>query len=149
MRRLPTLHEVRTACALYGGADAPDAPAVPRRAPQTRQQPERDQVLTPVLQWLAVLSRQVPGLTYTRIYTTGRRLADGTWIPNPMKGLEDIQVLVPPHGRLWALECKSADGRQRPGQKERQAAVEAAGGLYSLPRSLADAQAIWQREFGR
>lgn len=147
-RSLPTRAQVAAACALFGGPDAP-AQTVDgrpnRSAPRPRQQPEREDVLTPILNWLRVLARQVPGLCFRRITTTGRRLVDGTYIPNPMKGLEDIQVLVPPDGRLWAIETKAATGRQSPEQRDRQAEVEAAGGVYSLPRSLAEAQAIWEQ----
>lgn len=41
-------------------------------------------------------------------------------------------------GRYVAIEAKSATGRQRPEQAAFQAAVERAGGVYVLARSLSD-----------
>src|SRR5262245_16843148 len=43
-------------------------------------------------------------------------------------GQSDIIAVLPPTGRLLALECKSATGRLRPAQKAFLSAVEAAGG---------------------
>lgn len=114
----------------------------PRTAP--RRQSERTDVLTPLLAWLRVLATQVPGLCARRITTTGRPLPGGGWADNPMRGIEDVQVLVPPHGRLWAIECKAAHGRQSDAQTRRQAEVEAAGGVYTLARSVAEAQQTWE-----
>ena len=43
------------------------------------------------------------------------------------------------HGRFVAIEVKTATGRQRPEQRDWQGAIEAAGGVYILARSVDDA----------
>ena len=43
------------------------------------------------------------------------------------------------HGRFIAIEVKTATGRQRPEQRDWQHAIEMAGGVYILARSVADA----------
>ena len=42
-------------------------------------------------------------------------------------------------GLYFEIEVKTASGRQRPEQKDRQSAIEAAGGCYILARSVDDA----------
>jgi len=56
-----------------------------------------------------------------------------------MEGLPDIVVIVPPNGRFLGLEVKSASGVLREGQKRFKANLEAAGGMFRVVRSLAQA----------
>ncbi len=52
-----------------------------------------------------------------------------------LRGVADILAVLPPQGRLLAIEAKAADGRQSKHQKAFQANVEAAGGIYAVVRS--------------
>lgn len=54
-------------------------------------------------------------------------------------GLPDIVVIVPPTGRLLALECKSAKGKLRPDQVIFKAKAEANGATYKVVRTLIQA----------
>src|SRR5262245_49294364 len=51
-------------------------------------------------------------------------------------GQSDIIAVLPPTGRLLALECKSAAGRLRPAQKEFLDAVAGAGGASLVVRDV-------------
>lgn len=64
----------------------------------------------------------------------------------PPKGCADFVGLIAPQGRFLAIECKSATGEQRKAQEKFQAMIEAFGGLYLLPRSLADVDTALARE---
>jgi hypothetical protein len=48
----------------------------------------------------------------------------------------DLTGCLPPAGRMFAFECKSARGKLRPGQAERLAELRAAGALVLVPRTL-------------
>ena len=48
----------------------------------------------------------------------------------------DPDMVVCYKGRYIAIEAKAGDGVQSKWQKTRQAEIEAAGGLYILPRSV-------------
>ena len=61
--------------------------------------------------------------------------------PGARLGVPDIMVVVPPLGRLVALECKAPKGVQSKPQHGFQRSHEAMGGVYALVRSLADAEA--------
>ncbi len=52
-----------------------------------------------------------------------------------LRGVADVLCVLPPQGRLLALEMKAADGRQSKHQAAFQASVEAAGGIYAVVRS--------------
>ncbi len=52
-----------------------------------------------------------------------------------LRGVADILLVLPPHGRMLAIEAKAADGRQSKEQKAFQASVEASGGIYWIVRS--------------
>jgi hypothetical protein len=54
-------------------------------------------------------------------------------------GAPDVLALVR-GGRLLAVECKSARGRQRPEQRAWQARCEAMGAVYVLARSVSDVE---------
>ena len=45
-------------------------------------------------------------------------------------GSSDILAVLPPRGKLLAIECKSKTGRLTPAQVKFQAHIEAAGGWY-------------------
>jgi hypothetical protein len=51
-------------------------------------------------------------------------------------GGSDLLVIVPPFGRFLGLETKAARGRQSKKQRVFQAAVERAGGVYAVARTL-------------
>lgn len=53
-------------------------------------------------------------------------------------GSADILGCMPPAGRLLAIECKSAKGKQTAAQEDFEDAITAAGGLYILARTLDD-----------
>ncbi|MES2342293.1 MAG: VRR-NUC domain-containing protein [Pseudomonadota bacterium] len=55
-----------------------------------------------------------------------------------LKGVSDILGVLPPGGRLLAVEAKSPTGRLRPAQARFLDAVNARGGLGIVCRSLAD-----------
>ena len=54
-------------------------------------------------------------------------------------GAPDVLAIVP-GGRLLAVECKSARGRQRPEQRAWQLRCEAVGGVYVVARSVEDVE---------
>lgn len=56
-------------------------------------------------------------------------------------GLSDLIVVWPGRG-IRFVELKAAAGRQTPAQREFQEAVEAAGGIYLLARSVEDVMAF-------
>lgn len=60
-------------------------------------------------------------------------------------GCSDILGLLPPRGRLLALECKRPGGRPTPAQRAFLAAVEAAGGLAMVVDDLAALAAALDR----
>jgi hypothetical protein len=57
-------------------------------------------------------------------------------------GSPDIFAIVPPGGRLLGCECKTAAGRQTQSQKDFQAAMERAGAVYVLARSVDDLMGV-------
>jgi hypothetical protein len=59
-----------------------------------------------------------------------------------LPGVADVLAVLPPSGRLLAVECKSLTGRQSPAQLAFQAAVERAGGVYLLMRDLRELLAV-------
>ncbi len=112
-----------------------------------RRRPE-DAVHLAVLAWLrSVLPREaVETLIHVpngeaRHPITGARLKRLGVRP----GVEDLQFVW--RGRLHAIEVKPARGRQSASQRERQAALEAAGARYAVVRSIEDARAAL-REWG-
>lgn len=62
------------------------------------------------------------------------------------EGTPDLLAVLPPHGRLLGIECKSPAGRQRPAQAAFQKSVEAAGAIYRIVRSLDDLIAALTQE---
>lgn len=113
----------------------PDGP----RTARPKQTVERDDVLRPILEFLA--DRQV---WRRRVFLGGIPLPDGSYAPNPLRGMGDILALLPaaPWPRPWSIEAKASTGEQRRTQEAFQAAWEAAGGLYTLARSVEDVRAV-------
>jgi len=64
------------------------------------------------------------------------------------KGISDILGIVPPTGRLIAVECKSGKGKLTPEQREFLADVTAAGGLAIVARSVDDVVKAMERKAG-
>lgn len=62
----------------------------------------------------------------------GAHLSHSTRVP---MGTPDLLVLWPGRGQRW-IECKSATGKQTDAQREFEARVKAAGGIYWLVRSV-------------
>ena len=69
---------------------------------------------------------------------TGAHQIEDRFIRFGLKGSSDILAVVPPIGRLLAVECKTGKGRQRKEQRAFQRAVNRAGGLYVVARSVDD-----------
>ena len=57
-----------------------------------------------------------------------------------VKGMSDIIGLIPPSGRLLAVEVKRPEGKPTPEQTQFLAAVVRAGGIAFLARSVKDVQ---------
>ena len=53
---------------------------------------------------------------------------------------------MPVTGRLWAIECKTAEGRLRPEQEDRLPELEASGALVTLARDLTDVSGEFKRQ---
>lgn len=58
------------------------------------------------------------------------------------KGVSDILGLVPPSGRIIAVECKSGTGRLTPEQREFLADINANGGIGVCVHSIADLESF-------
>lgn len=108
-------------------------PDGPRRPP--KNQPEREDVVIPILDFLA--ARQI---WRRRVFLGGIPLPNGQYATNPLRGMGDILALLPT-GRAWSIECK-AHTTQSPWQLHFQRDWVAAGGLYTLARSVADVRAV-------
>ncbi len=59
-----------------------------------------------------------------------------------VEGMSDILGILPPSGRLLAVEAKTLTGRLRPAQAAFLARVTDCGGLAGVVRSLEDLQAL-------
>ena len=86
---------------------------------------------------------QLAGIRAWRNNTTGvfdaRRNVFRTFTGR--KGVSDILGIVPPTGRLLAVECKSGKGKLTREQREFLADIHAAGGIALCVRSLDDLRA--------
>ena len=79
------------------------------------------------------LYRQYPsGLWYRR--NTGALKTDSGFVRFGLPGMADIGGIL--HSIAWEIEIKSAKGKQSDEQKNWQQAVERAGGIYILTRSV-------------
>lgn len=66
----------------------------------------------------------------------GQRKARGV-----KRGQPDYRFILPPHGQSAEIELKVKGTYQSPEQKDWQAAVVAAGGLYAICRTAAEVEA--------
>jgi len=121
---------------------APKSPAQPR--PVREERPMSEAVLQ--RQVLAHLSQLAPHAFFWRANTGGAKTTFGGERGQPAQsgyirfGIPgQADVLGVAAGRFVAIELKAARGRQTPEQRAFQARVEAAGGLYILARSVAEA----------
>lgn len=73
---------------------------------------------------------------------TGGATIKGRVVRFGVPGCADILGVIGPHGRLLAIEVKSATGRQTEDQLRFQRVIEHFGGVYVLARSLADVDAV-------
>lgn len=64
-----------------------------------------------------------------------------------INGVSDILGVIPPNGQLLAVECKSDRGKLRSSQEAFLSAVQAAGGLVIVVRSL-DTLVVVLKEYG-
>lgn len=88
-----------------------------------------------ILRWL-----ETTGLLHWRqnsgdLFRYGRRITLGP------EGIPDIVVVIPPGGTFLGLEVKSAKGVLKKGQKAFRERLTAAGGMYTVVRSLTEARA--------
>lgn len=95
-------------------------------------------ILTHVL--LALSQAFHPGVFWRQ--NAGKvQTATGHWIELGPDGIADVVGFIPtPHGaRIIFIETKTRKGKQRESQKRFQSAVEAAGAIYVIARSGAEA----------
>jgi hypothetical protein len=87
-----------------------------------------------------------PRLRFWR-QNVGSAIIKGRYVDfGPPKGCADFVGLIAPQGRFLAIECKSATGGQREAQKKFQKMIESLGGLYLMPRTLADVDEALAKE---
>ncbi len=120
-------------------------PALPER--------ERRSGATPEALVLAEVRRALDGcsdLAWWRNSTGLARTAGGGRLAfGAGSGSADILGVVSPHGRLVAIEVKSADGRVAPAQHAWLARMAAMGAAVGVARSAAEALAVVERARGR
>ena len=91
------------------------------------------------------LAHAVPGLPITHIPLgenrdpiTGSRLKR----MGARRGYPDYMGAIPPHGRLLCLELKAEGGRLSPEQRAVKEALEAAGAVFAVIRSLDELRTV-------
>ena len=67
-----------------------------------------------------------------RANTTGISLPDGRFRPAAKTGISDILAVLPPNGRLLAIEIKTGRDRLRPEQEGFLKNIEAMGGIFLI-----------------
>lgn len=83
--------------------------------------------------------------TYTDVIGRTRIIGSGKWIPgSSTKGTADISATV--MGRSVKIEVKIGNDRQSDAQKDYQAAIEKAGGIYIIVKSFNDF-ITWYKSF--
>jgi hypothetical protein len=85
----------------------------------------------------------LPGSLMYRNNTGKLRDAHGRWVTFGLIGSGDVMGVY--RGRAVAIECKALGGALRQSQRRFRHAWEAAGGVYILARSPADALAALER----
>jgi hypothetical protein len=83
-----------------------------------------------------IIGAEEPVAIFWRSNTGAARTPKG-FVRFGVAGQADVTGCV--RGRRVEIEVKSPTGRQRPGQREFQRVVEAAGGVYLVARSAEDA----------
>ncbi len=96
-----------------------------------------------ILNWLKTTGYQFWRANSGTVWVHGRRVFLGP------DGMPDIVVIIPPKGIFLGLEVKSKNGKVRKDQIEFAKKLTEAGGLYSIVRSLSDAQAATAEAVGR
>lgn len=86
------------------------------------------------------------GTAFWRINNTGK-LPGGRWASRSSVGVSDL-IAIGPGGVFTGIEVKDADGEQNDAQIKFQEAVERAGGVYIVARSVDDVLALL-RSWGR
>jgi hypothetical protein len=109
-------------------------PSKSAKRPAKRYRAERD-IQKDILAWL-----KVSGMLHTRVNSGGFFGSSGAFVQGAKAGWADIIVVVPPHGRLLGLEVKTEVGVLNDNQKRFKANLEAAGGIFRVVRSKAQAQ---------
>jgi hypothetical protein len=98
-------------------------------------------MLEAVLQKQILAALNARGVFCWRANTGAARTANSL-IRFGLRGQADILGVVPPTGRLIAVECKSPTGRVSPEQRAFGERVTAAGGVYVVARCLVDVLAV-------
>jgi hypothetical protein len=106
------------------------APRRPRKPPSPPACQSEANLLRQVLAWLALR-----GVPHWRANAGGGLRGKRPIKGNP-EGTPDVLAVLPPAGRLCGIECKSARGRERPGQRAWRERAQAAGALCLVVRSL-------------
>jgi hypothetical protein len=96
---------------------------------------------TQLVQSILIEFGALPGLRLWRHNVGAARTKSGALVRFGVPGQADLMGVMAPNGRLLAIECKTATGRQSPDQKKWQAMVEKFGALYILARSVDDVRA--------
>lgn len=102
---------------------------------------ERDLVQSILLEFGAL-----PTLRLWRQNTGAARTRTGALVRFGQPGQADIMGVLAPGGRLIAVECKTATGRQSVEQRKWGEMVTKFGGLYLVARSIDDVRAVLARE---
>ena len=61
------------------------------------------------------------------------------------RGVPDLLVVLPPHGRLLGIEVKSEKGRMSEHQKEFKSNLDRLGAVYAMVQSLDDLINVFER----
>ena len=87
-------------------------------------------------------ARKIP---HWQINTMGVPLANGGFRPSPCVGVSDILAVLPPSGRMLAVECKTGTGRLTPAQQKFLSEVERSGGIACVARDVLDVERVISR----
>jgi len=85
------------------------------------------------------------GIWAFRVHSGKVQLKSGHWMQLAPAGTPDVLFLCP-DGRMGAVECKERSGRTSRAQRQRLDAINRAGGLAFVARSVADAVEALQAE---
>lgn len=109
------------------------------------RKPREQDLVQPCLQYLALA-----GCLAWRNNTTGVRRTDRTgrqfWAFTGLRGASDILGVLPPNGRLLAVELKMPGQQPTPAQRDFLDQVAARGGLALVVSSLAQLEAALRLE---